>query len=456
MNDQPDLGQLVTDWLRADAAPRAPDRVLAVALDRVHGVGQERPFGGRRFDGWIRRSPRLGWAIVGAVLAAALLGAIAGVGAWLVQHEPRPNLNLVPPVVPSSNSNGWVAFAVQDGTRHGGSDIYMVKDGVKERLAIGTRGDSLRQVCPNFSPDGTKLAYSEAPATVSGASPSAPGAVVIVTLDAAGLPAGPAVRLPAPSPGDVCPKWAPDGQSVAFLTEGPQPGLWIGHFDGTETRVAGVEAIDGFGGQFDWSPAGTAFVAVGNASSSIWIVPLDGRPARLLGSAGSAHDFEYPRWSPDGTRIAVLSNTFEEQPDGSGNVLGSSIEVYRADGSGSPIELAGSATLSGSFGWSPDGRRLAYVRAVQQNGLEQNEIVTVAPEAHDVRVITNDQRTIRGLIWSPDRMRLLYVADAATVGSGGIVSVAAAGDAAPSRLTQQPLYLEFTSSDQVTWQPVLP
>ncbi len=448
--NEPDLGRLVTDWLRADAPPRAPDRVLTVALDRVHWVGQERPLGGRRFDGWIRRSPRLGWAIVGVVLAAALLGAI-GVGAWLVQHEPRPNLNLVPPVVPAGVSNGWVAFAAGATTRQGDSDIYMAKAGLAERR-IGGPG-VLREVCPSFSPDGTRLAYSERPATDNGGNSAVPGAVVIVTLDEAGLPVGPVLRLPAPasSEGDVCPKWAPDGQSVAFLPEGQGPQLWIAHLDGTETQVAAGSppvSVDGFPGQFDWSPDGMALVVVGDLSTRLWIVPLDGSQPRLLSRAGPTGDFEYPLWSPDGTRIAVLANTFVNYPDGSRTAVGSSVEVYRADGSGSPIDLANAEIFSTSFAWSPDGHRIAYLRGT--------DIVSVAPGTNDVRLITSDPRTIRGLIWSPDGMRLLYVADDGPSRLGELVSVAAVGDPAPIVLTQQEHDLEYTSSDGISWQSVLP
>lgn len=96
MNDRSNLEFLVTDWLRAAAPARAPDRVLASTLSRVADVGQTRPFGGRRFDDWIGASPRLHWAIVGALLAAALLGAVAGVGA-LLRREVGPKLDLAPP-----------------------------------------------------------------------------------------------------------------------------------------------------------------------------------------------------------------------------------------------------------------------------------------------------------------------------------------------------------------------
>jgi hypothetical protein len=96
MSERPDIDRRVTDWLRSDAQSSAPKGVLAAALDRVAGVGQERPFGGRPFDAWIGRSPRLHWAIVIAALAAAaLLGAVAGAGAlW---RQTTPQLNLAPP-----------------------------------------------------------------------------------------------------------------------------------------------------------------------------------------------------------------------------------------------------------------------------------------------------------------------------------------------------------------------
>ena len=83
MNETSDLDRIVADWLRAEAPTRAPGRVLTAALEQAAAVGQKRPFGGRPFDAWIGRSPRLHWAIVGAILALLLLGAVAGAGALL-------------------------------------------------------------------------------------------------------------------------------------------------------------------------------------------------------------------------------------------------------------------------------------------------------------------------------------------------------------------------------------
>ena len=132
--------------------------------------------------------------VLGLIVALALLGAATLAGALL--HKP-------PPIPTSGVSNGWVAFADPHGVRstEGPSDIYLVKDGVAERPIIGSQGDGLRQVCPSFSPDGTRLAYSEAQIGNENSTPY-DVAAVIVTVNADGVPIGPGLRLPTP-PSDV-------------------------------------------------------------------------------------------------------------------------------------------------------------------------------------------------------------------------------------------------------------
>ncbi len=102
MNGRPDLERQVRDWLMATAPAQAPRGVLDAALERVADVGQERslggPLGGRvGGSGWLR------WAIVGAALAAAILGAIAGAGAVLRREDaiirPPQAVDLTPQAV---------------------------------------------------------------------------------------------------------------------------------------------------------------------------------------------------------------------------------------------------------------------------------------------------------------------------------------------------------------------
>jgi TolB protein len=61
---------------------------------------------------------------------------------------------------------------------------------------------------------------------------------------------------------------------------------------------------------------------------------------------------EYPAWSPDGTRIAFMSQT----PEGSENY---EIFVMNADGT-NLVRLTDSAGPDGWPTWSPDGARIAF------------------------------------------------------------------------------------------------
>lgn len=413
---------------------------------------------------WPLARPSTAWLVLVLLLLIALLGAVSFYGAHLRQTPP------------SGVSNGWLAFIEQDGIRGGDSEIFLLRNGLPEQHLVGSAGfgAGVRAGCPSFSPDGTRLAYFQASVTPT---PDAPGStaptpghfdatdsfVVIARLDSTGALTGSSLEFSVASGvGDACPKWAPDGKSVAFLTNEQSPQLWIARLEGTEARVPASDAIslDGFTGQFDWSPDGKDIVAVGNDSSSLWIVPVGSGQAHLLPLTGPPasdrpSDQEQPKWSPDGTRIAVAATDFATVPGGV-TATGTSVEVYRADGTGSPIALgAGSSPV-----WSPDGTRLAYVRGTLRDGVEQDDLLIVTPGAGDGRVIasedstTANQRWITGLIWSPDGKQLLYVADEGT--SGRLVSVSADGDPAPITLTHQPHYFEFTGSNDMSWQPLLP
>jgi len=429
MNDRLDLDRTVADWLRAAAPPRAPRELLPLVLDEVAGVRQALPMGGRRFNDWIGVSPRLRWAIVGALLAAVLLGTIAGAGALLHRASPVPR---------SGASNGWVAFAQQSGVRGGPSSIYLVRDGVQERLLVDAyryNSTSIRAVCPTFSPDGKRLAYAEAKVTSTPSSVASDRVVVITTLDQAGSPIGTDMRIPVePGPGgDACPAWSPDGQHLAYLSQGSSDsfsGLWVADLNGTttETLTATVAPF----ARVSWSPDGTA-VAAGD-DSGIWLVPVAGGEPRLLFAScpGSCADFA---WSPDGTRIAVG---------------GSPGLVFRVDDPRQVVELS----VGESPTWSPDGQELAYYsQAIDAGGITEIHCVGCPAE---VRSIASDSRTIRGLMWSPDGKRLLYVADDGRSGALMTLSVASAGLSGPTPLTQLPQYLEFTSSMMISWQPVFP
>ena len=84
-------------------------------------------------------------------------------------------------------------------------------------------------------------------------------------------------------------------------------------------------------------------------NSAIWMVRADGSaPAKRL-TSGRKRDVA-PRWSPDGARLAFVSNR-EERP-----------QLWSIDPTGGePERLAETKSAVGAFSWSPDGRRIAFL-----------------------------------------------------------------------------------------------
>jgi dipeptidyl aminopeptidase/acylaminoacyl peptidase len=84
-------------------------------------------------------------------------------------------------------------------------------------------------------------------------------------------------------------------------------------------------------------------------AAAIWLVKADGSaPARRL-TAGRKRDTA-PRWSPDGSRLAFISNR-EDRP-----------QLWSIDPTGGePERMVETKHAVGSFAWSPDGRRIAYL-----------------------------------------------------------------------------------------------
>ena len=441
MADTFDFEARLEERLRARAALASrPFDAAEIAHEAIAAGARRRGIG---WLTWPARRPAFVWLVVGLLLAIALLGAVTLAGALL--RKP-------PPVPTSGGSNGWVAFAVEGGpSTEGASDIYLVKDGVAERRDHRLRRRRLAPGVPQFFARRHQACLLGSPDQRSSEASLYDVAVVIVTVDAAGMPVGPELRLATPSTDvqDACPEWAPDGQSVAFLTNasGQPPELWIGHLDGTETRVAGWDAIPG-GGEFDWSPDGTAVVAVGNDDSSLWIVPVDGGAPRLLTHAAPGVHFHTAQWSPDGTRIAAESYT---NPSGSYTV--GSIEIYRADGSGSPIELAGGDTSDPS--WSPDGRGIAYL---QNHSSGPPDIVALMLDTGEVRVLVSHSLLtggIAGFVWAPDGTRLVLLYGFGDPPAAVFVSVVS--DSAPIVLTHTTFDLEgWPDESMISWQSVFP
>ena len=104
---------------------------------------------------------------------------------------------------------GWIAYS----TYGPEEDIYFVKAGSAPHLVLESDGAARGQVCPAFSPDGTRLASGE-----GGYGQQLPrdGALVITDLTAEGEVAASEVIPLDGLRQQPCPIWSPDGRWVAF------------------------------------------------------------------------------------------------------------------------------------------------------------------------------------------------------------------------------------------------
>ncbi len=111
--------------------------------------------------------------------------------------------------------------------------------------------------------------------------------------------------------------------------------------------------------------------------SALWIVPADGSAPPRPFTAGPRDSA--PRWSPDGRRIAFL-----RAPDEDGKPAPAQVNVIERAG-GEARAVTGLAKGASSPAWSPDGRKVAFTSTTAAKDL--------APEKDggresDVRVIT--------------------------------------------------------------------
>ncbi len=338
-------------------------------------------------------------------LAAVLLIGGAVVAGALVQRTPTL------PVVPASN--GWIAFvadgaygdalqATTDQGRPSDQDLYIVREGTPPRRIAGT-GDGLVQDCPTFSADGRLLAHTSLDAeTVQGTPPPQqvgpdgepqPSATPIVgparyTIGALWVDAAGAVTeagLITPSVEiQGCPVPSPDGRRIAYASTTGD--IWIAPLNGPQYSVDGTRVIS----DVAWAPDGSAIAAL-YGETEIWIVPVEGDEGRHLPIDGRGLAID---WSPDGTHLAVRTETGLDIVAMSGARVGG-------------FAFADTEGL-GDLVWSPDGTMIAQVRGDRIDLLtpDGQQIQLLAPAWPEAVSAAEPDPTSMSVVWAPDGRHL--------------------------------------------------
>lgn len=147
-----------------------------------------------------------------------------------------------------------------------------------------------------------------------------------------------------------------------------------------------------------WSPDGKKIAFVSNRNKGyfqIWVMDADGgNPVRLTNGVRDVK----PDWSPDGKKIAYGGILHPKDLDNSPHV----IFVTDADGK-NERQLIDESGVSPS--WSPDGKRIAFVSGRDSN---INQIYVMDADGRHQRRITDDLADKLTPSWSPDGRRIAY------------------------------------------------
>ncbi|MCZ6681330.1 MAG: S9 family peptidase [Candidatus Poribacteria bacterium] len=193
---------------------------------------------------------------------------------------------------------------------------------------------------------------------------------------------------------DSVPRWSPDGQWIAFKSSREdKPQIWLIPVDGGEAK------------QLTQLKRGLSSPMWGNAAHA-W--SPDGKWIAFL----SEGDEEIPeRTAADD--MTVIDRVFYKRSGGGFREPGAT-HIWTTSVTGDTVEqITDSDWDDHSITWSPDGKRIAFIsnRTDDPDNNANNDLFVVDVTTHAVRQLTNTPGPEFQPAWSPDGGRIAYIAD---------------------------------------------
>ena len=292
---------------------------------------------------------------------------------------------------------------------------------------------------PHISPDGKLVAYVVT--KVDRAQNRRNSAIWMVAADGS--------RAPwqfTTSPQSVSsPRWSPDGRSLAFISsrpsaegnsqEQPRPQVYVLSLEGGEARR--VTNLKNGVSLFQWSPDGSRLVVVSRIGPSdsrpenkdrsdvrhyknirykfndtgwfddrrthLWVVDVKTGTAQQITEGHDWNDSD-PQWSPDGTKIAFVSNRTGKEYEDSRNA---DVWVVSAEG-GALTKISDHEESDNSPRWSPDGKTIAFIGATREREHPKIWLVPATGGTASVLAANGLDLIPTGLEWADDGRALFF------------------------------------------------
>lgn len=289
-----------------------------------------------------------------------------------------------PRVSPDGQHIAFVVTPIAQKEEKGTSEIWMVGfDGVEERrFTSGKFCDS----APRWSPDGSRLAF------ISDREEA--GKSQLFVMSAHG---GEAIGLTKRKSGVSAPAWSSDGSLLAFLSPDEE----------TEEE------------EKDKKDRKDAIVVDENLKlNRLYVIDPEGGEPRQISSAGAVNVWHFD-WAPDSTRLVAITSP---TPNVSDYREPNDMLILNIDG-GSRHKLMTHDTGMSAPRWSPDGSTIA-VLAREGRIVSQDAIMTVSAENGQGRILTAEYAgAVFDIQWSADGRSLIFLSLENLHGNVGSFSV---------------------------------